>query len=473
MTLVHSSEGIVPTMETDFTAQILPRGSKQLLGTEIETFLVDRETLRPVDYPTHQKILQAISDAESSFERGYEHDVLTHLIGREDNKGSIVCGEPGCQMEWARRPVEDLHQATEETDRFLRLLAEEAQNNGLALAIPALYPLSRGKDIPLSGRPRYQAFQSRINAVPNGLGPDISRGTCALQTNIDTRPDTWVSTVRAAFGIQPVLTALFANSPVFAGDLTNNVSNRATIWFENWGTNTNGYRSIVMARDFSAKVFEDFIRAQELPLLGDIELPRGTTFNHLLDPATKPKELARDVTTGDFANVLGTAFAPIKIKEHGVIELRGADASFVLRHTLEALACGIFYDDKNLDRVYNLVMSWSTGEQEELAHVAPRQGLAGKFGRKNTSLQQVAAELCNVAHSGLVRRGMGEEKYLQPLLDIANGDMPSLAERTRRAIQCGMPARAVFEATLVTPGSFPSLPSHLPGQSVKAKPFSY
>lgn len=458
MTLPQQGDQQIANRDTDFANFIQPTRTNQDLGSEIEVFLVDAN-LKPINYETHQVVLRHFARDNPNIKMGYEQGLLTHLIGQNADKGSVICGEPGCQIEWARRPVADLNQAAAETDAFFRDLIESAAAYDLAVSIPGLYPLARGAQIPLSGRPRYQAFQNRINAVPGGFGPDISRGTCALQTNIDTRRDTWKMTVQTAMGIQPVVTALFANSPVFDGELTRDVSTRAKIWFECWGTDTKAYRQLIMAADFSAEKFVAFISAQPLPLLGDIELPADTTFNDLLDPATRPACLQASITIGDFNHVLGTTFAPIKIKKGGVIELRGADASFELRHSLEALACGLFYDDANLARVHERVMSWSLGDQEEMAHVAPRQGLDGRFGRKSVTLRDVAAELCGLAYEGLRRRGLNEANLLDPVARIAFGDAKSPAEQTRAAIIQGASARDVFARSLLRPEHLAITPS--------------
>jgi gamma-glutamylcysteine synthetase len=224
--------------------------------------------------------------------------LLTHLKGIGQQTGSIICGEPGCQIEWAPAPVDNLHDAAAATETFLSALIDVAESSGYAVVIPGLHPLCRGHDIPLSGRPRYRALQSRIETVPEGYGHDLSRGTCGLQVNVDTTPKTWLTIVQVSYLIQPVLTALFANAAAFDGKPTANChSNRAVLWFEHWGNNLKQLRDLIADKNFSAQMFAAYALKQEVPILvrpqGDIPL-EGIRLIDLIDPTKKAARYWRD-----------------------------------------------------------------------------------------------------------------------------------------------------------------------------------
>lgn len=427
------------TSRNDLVRLITPPPTEKArrIGMELETFVLDRNTLAPIDFSRFQLVLSRLQ-TEGWGSPDHEGIKLTGLKGIGPHTGSAVCGEPGCQIELAARPFENICESARYTDAFLSLLQKVAGQENCVVAIPGLYPLARGADIPLSERSRYQVFNDVCATIPNGAGYDLSRGTCGLQVNIDTTPDNWIESVRAAIGIQPVITALFANSSIYNRNVTNTVSQRAQLWFANWSAPLKDFNQLVFREDFSPRTLVDYLVDRQPCYFfyrnGGFVSAEGRTFGDLLDhPESRPPGFVGAPTISDFANVLGTVFSQVKIKPKGVLEFRGADGSYELRHALSALAVGLFYDADNLRAVHQLVTGWSQDERTIMEVAARTTGLNAPF-TSNLSIRNVAQKLVEQAVSGLQRRGLGEESLLNPLLQIARGEAPTPAEAFRLAV---------------------------------------
>jgi glutamate--cysteine ligase len=448
--------------------------SQQLIGDETEFFIINKSDLTPVDYKTHQKVMSIIARDNPDYKPVYETDhtsgkhIQTALTGTGPYAGNTICGEPGCQIEWSSAPYPNLHVLAREKNKFINQLVRAAEEVECYAGLPGLYPLTRGANIPLSGRPRYHALQTRINAVKSGRGHDLSRGTCSFQINLDTSRDTWRKVAQGSLGIQPFIIALFANSPFFDKDIVidpetsrPHVSERAVMWFTEWGDISRAVRSQILSPEFSSHSYVRFAASQELPILarpaeqgGDIELPPMTSFKDLFDKSKLPTELRNqigEITAGDFVNALGTCYAPIKIKNKGIIELRGADASREHVLSLGALAAGLFYDPINIDQVSALISSLSPNDHENLAHAAPRSGLDTyitlESGQK-LGIRETAQQLCLWAIEGLKRRGYNEEAYARDVLLYARKNILTPAESTIEDSLAGKSCYDIFRRSL-------------------------
>ncbi|MFL6725160.1 MAG: glutamate--cysteine ligase, partial [Sphingomicrobium sp.] len=231
--------------------------------------------------------------------------------------------------------------------------------------------------------------------------------------------------------LQPVATALFANSPLTEGKPNGFKSFRSHIW-EDTDPDRTGMLPFVFEDGFGYERYCDY--ALDVPMYfvfrdGKYIDVAGRSFRDFLQgklaelPGEKPR-------LSDWIDHLSTAFPEVRLKSF--LEMRGADGGRWGRIcALPALWVGLLYDDQALDAAWDLVRDWRIEEREALRHAVPRLALDAPVpgGRK---MCEFAGEVLDIAAGGLTRRarlnsaGDNEGGFLDPLRDVvATGMTPA------------------------------------------------
>ncbi len=400
------------------------------IGTEHEKFGFRRADLAPPAY-----------------EPGGIRDVLTGLlafggeaildhgqpIGIKLPGGASVSLEPAGQLELSGAPLLTLHDTRQEFDLHLRQVHAVAGNLGLGFSPIGFHPLATRDEMPWMPKGRY-AIMRRYMPTVGTRGLDMMTRTCTVQVNLDySSEDEMRRKLRVSLALQPLATALFANSPFTEGRPNGMQSARANVWLD-----TDNQRSGI-----PAVMFEDgygFERhaqwlVDEVPMYfvhrdgGYIDVA-GKSFRDFMDG--RIPELAGEIATvSDFADHLTTAFTDVRLKQF--LEMRGADAGTpAMMLAQSALWVGLLYDDAALAAAESLVAGVTHAEIVASRAAVPRLGLAAPF--RGGTLRDIAADAVAIAATGLRSRGrrnaldQDESAYLDPVAAIAAG-APTQADR--------------------------------------------
>jgi len=249
------------------------------------------------------------------------------------------------------------------------------------------------------------------------LGLDMMLRTCTVQVNLDfgTEAD-MAEKLRLSLALQPVATALFANSPFIEGKPSGLLSARANVW-----TDTDPDRTGIPACVFEPGFgFERFVQyVLDVPMYfvareGQLIDVAGQSFRDFMAGRLPglPGEIA---TMGDWADHVTTVFSDVRLKRF--LEMRGSDAgSPAMLQAQPALWVGLIYDDAAQKAAAALTRDWTLEEVRQLRLDAPKTGLQARI--KGRSVREVAADVLAIARDGLKARGMGEDVYLAPLDEI-------------------------------------------------------
>jgi len=263
------------------------------------------------------------------------------------------------------------------------------------------------------------------------LGLDMMYRSCTVQTNLDFSSEAdMVKKLRVALALQPVATALFANSPFTDGKPNGFLSFRSEIWRH---TDPNRTGTLPWAFE-SGMGFERWVDyALDVPMYfvkhGDNYVDAsGQSFRDLLTGKLPGMPGAR-ATISDWANHLSTIFPEVRLKRY--LEMRGADSGPTRNLlALPALWAGILYDDASLDAAWDLVKPWSAADRQKLRDEVPKAGLAASI--RGHSVFEIAWEAVKLARAGLSRRkrldagGQDETRYLEVVEDrLARGTTPA------------------------------------------------
>jgi glutamate--cysteine ligase len=337
--------------------------------------------------------------------------------------GANISLEPGGQFELSGAPLETMHDICAETGRHLEEVKVVADELGLGFLGLGFHPTIRRDQSPIMPKGRYRIMR-RYMPLVGGLGLDMMFRTCTVQANLDFGSEAdMVAKFRTSLALQPIATALFANSPFTEGKPNGFLSARANVWTDTDADRT-GLLGFVFEDGFG---FERYARyALDVPMYfvkrdGRYIDVAGRSFRDFMDgqlaelPGEKP-------TLKDWVDHTSTIFPEVRLKTY--LEMRGADAGPWGRLcALPALWTGVFYDDDALAAAWDLCKDWTLEEREQLRADVPRQGLAAKVAGRTA--QDVAKDFVEIARQGLKRRArldggfLDESAYLGTLEEIA------------------------------------------------------
>jgi glutamate--cysteine ligase len=318
----------------------------------------------------------------------------------------------------------DLHQTQAEFDAHFAEVAGVTAALGLRFAPLGFHPTMTQAAMPWMPKSRY-AIMRRYMPLKGGRGLDMMQRTCTVQVNLDYASEAdMVKKLRVSLALQPLATALFANSPFYEGRPNGLLSNRAAVW-----TDVDPERT-----GMPALFFEDgFGFERYVEWLLDVPMyfvyrdhyidVAGASFRDFMDGRLKID--GAEPTVGDFADHMTTSFTDVRVKRF--LEMRGADAGTPQMMVAQsALWVGLLYDEAALDAVYALVRSHPWTDYAALRAEVPRTALATRW--QTGTLRDLARDVVAIAKDGLRHRARGEEGYLAPLEDLAAG-APTQAER--------------------------------------------
>ncbi len=336
------------------------------LGTEHEKFPFYRQDDAPVPYDGPRGIGALLRGMQ--MRTGWEPIMDGEaIIGLYDPVGGgAISLEPGGQFELSGAPVATLH----ETDAELRVHLDAAKSVAEPLGIAFLglghSPTWTRAQTPVMPKQRYKIMSGYMPKV-GSRGLDMMFRTCTVQVNLDFASEAdMVRKLRVSLALQPVATALFANSPFVEGKTNGFLSNRSEIWRD-----TDADRTGMMPFAFETGMgFERYVDyALDVPMYfvkrGDVYHDvAGASFRDLL-AGRLPQLPGERATISDWANHLSTLFPEVRLKRY--MEMRGADAGPVpMLNALPALWVGVLYDGRALDEAEALVAGWSAADRQAL-----------------------------------------------------------------------------------------------------------
>jgi glutamate--cysteine ligase len=416
------------------------------VGTEHEKFAFRWRDLAPLSYDGPDGIA-ALLEGLSRFgwERVREGD---RLIALQKGLASVTL-EPGGQVELSGEPLATIHETCAEVNEHLRQTKIVGEELGIGLIGLGFQPLVRREDAPWMPKGRYQIMR---NYMPKrgSLGLDMMLRTCTVQANLDFASEAdMVRKFRVSLALQPIATALFANSPFTEGKPNGYQSYRAHIWTDTDPDRT-GDLPFVFEDGFGFERYVDY--ALDVPMYfvyrdGVYHDVAGHSFRDFLAGKLKGFE-GQLPTMTDWADHLTTLFPEVRLKRY--LEMRGADGGPWDRLcALPAFWVGLLYDDQALDAAWELVKHWSSEARARLKADVAKNGLRAAIDGK--SVQAIAGDVLALAQGGLQRRacrnraGIDESGFLEPLIEIAlTGKTPSDMLLERYATRWGDSVEPVF-----------------------------
>jgi len=387
-------------------AQYLEAGCKSVdqwrIGTEHEKFAYRLDDNRPLEYEGQQSI-RSILEALPRFgwELVLEEGKPIALI---DGKGCSITLEPGGQVELSGAPLRDIHQTCGEIDRHLQQVKAIAAELGIGFLGVGYQPKWPISETPLMPKGRYKIMRTYM-PKKGKMGLDMMLGTCTVQVNLDFDTEqTMTRMFRIGLALQPVATALFANSPFKQGKPSGFLSYRSHVWSDT-DPDRCGMLGFVFEPGFGFERYVDYML--DVPMYFVYRNGRyidvaGQSFRDFMN-GRLPGFPGEYPTVDDWADHLTTAFPEVRLKRF--LEMRGADGGPWNRLcALPAFWVGLLYDTTARDAAWDLVKDWTSEERETLRNQVPRLGLKASF-RRGT-VRDIALAALKISREGLFKRAM-------------------------------------------------------------------
>jgi glutamate--cysteine ligase len=401
--------------------------SEWRIGTEHEKFAYRKSDLRPLPYDGPDGI-GAMLNGMTRF--GWQPvSEGGHVIALTKDRCNITL-EPGGQFELSGAPLVTLHETCNEVNEHLDQVRAVGRELGVAMMGMGFNPKWARADIPWMPKGRYKIMGDYM-PKKGTLGLDMMLRTSTVQVNLDyASEDDMIKKFRVSLALQPIATALFANSPFTEGKPNGFLSYRSHVW-----TDTDGDRCgdipFVFDLSFTFERYVDWLL--DVPMYfvyrdGRYIDASGQSFRDFLDGRLPALPGEKPLMT-DWVDHMTTAFPEVRLKRY--LEMRGADGGRWRRLcALPALWTGLLYDVSALDAAWDLVRDWTNEERAILRRDVPRHGLQTVFRRRE--VKDIAQEMLTIARAGLKSRarrdawGDDETHFLDTLFAIAEtGESPA------------------------------------------------
>jgi glutamate--cysteine ligase len=398
------------------------------IGTEHEKFVYCQSDKHAPSYDEPggiRDMLMALT--EFGWEPIVEGGKVIALKGADGN----VSLEPAGQLELSGAPLENLHQTCAETGRHLKQVKAIGAKTGKGFLGLGLWPDKTRADLPIMPKGRYAIMLNHMPRV-GSMGLDMMLRTCTIQVNLDYSSEAdMVKKFRVGLALQPLATALFANSPFLEGKPNGFLSYRSHIWSDTDPQRT-GMLPFVFEDGFGYERYVDYML--DVPMYfvfrdGKYIDAAGHSFRDFMkgELSVLPGELPR---ASDWEDHLSTAFPEVRLKSF--LEMRGADGGpWNKICALPAFWTGLYYDQTALDAAWDEVKHWTMDEREALRSAVPKLGLKAPIGGGKT-LADIAGRIVDISSAGLAARnrldasGNNETGFLDPLREVvASGKTPA------------------------------------------------
>jgi len=390
------------------------------IGTEHEKFGFRMDDLRPPEFAGERGIEAVLRGLmRYGWQPVEEGGQLIALL----KDGASVTLEPAGQLELSGAMLETIHETCREVSTHLFEVKSVADELRLGFLGMGFQPLWKREDMPWMPKGRYRIMRDYM-PKRGKLGLDMMTRTCTVQVNLDFSDEAdMIRKFRVSLALQPIATALFADSPFTEGRPNGFLSYRSQIWTDTDPDRT-GMLDFVFEDGFGFERYVDYLL--DVPMYfvyrdGRYIDASGQSFRDFL-AGRLPALPGERPSLKDWGDHLTTAFPEVRLKKY--LEMRGADGGPWNRLcALPALWTGLLYDDTALDAAWDLVKDFSMEERHALRDGVPRHALRLPF--RGATVRELAIEALKIAEGGLRRRarlnkyGGDETVFIEPLIEYA------------------------------------------------------
>lgn len=402
-----------------FARQCKPQDQWKI-GIEFERFAYDKKKLKPLPYSGRTSTTTFLQELAKKYNW---QPVMEgqNIIALKRDQQSITL-EPGGAIELSGAPLPSVHHCCKSVNIHMQETADIGEQLGVGFLTLGFDPKWNRGDFTWVPKSRYDIMREYMPRVGN-MGIDMMQRTATVQVNLDYASESdMVQKSRIGLALQPIIGAIFSNSPFMNGRVSGFQSYRNYVWLDTDAART-GDLPFMFDGDGGFEKYVDYLL--DVPMYfvlrdGQYIDATGQSFRDFMVgklPAL-PGEFA---TIEDWQNHTTCVFPIVRLKPW--IEMRGADGgSWQYLCALPALWTGLLYDVDAQQATTDLIKDWAADERRSLHLDTPKAGLQTKFRRGTVA--NIAKQILTIAEHGLQRRnfrdknGADETYFLDPLKEI-------------------------------------------------------
>ncbi len=378
------------------------------LGIEYERLLLDETTGHVIPYNGQNGIYRFLRQIAFKDEWSYITD-MGQVVGLQKGNNSISL-EPGGQFEISLAPQESVKDIKKEIDKLDSKILPIAKNLGIKLANYGISPISTYKNIGLIPKKRYEIM---YNVLPGACHQNMMKETAGIQTTIDySSEQDAVSRLRLCTMLSPIMTAIFANSPIYNGALSGYKSYRALSWLY-----TDNERCGLISEKLFEKNsnfgFNDYIDSVlDVPMVilkrnnQTIPIDRRITFAQYIKEGYN-----NYIATVDDFNLHANLYFP-DVRLNSYIEMRNHDCQQgLLKYAIPAMYKGIFKTQNSINETLSILEKFCYDDCVIARENVPKHALDAYLGKYK--IAELAQEVINIAYRSLTKEGKGEQDFLE------------------------------------------------------------
>ncbi len=389
------------------------------VGLEFEKLPVNKKTFKASSYGDVVKFLADLKSVK--WDGIYES---SSLLGLKSQDGTITL-EPGSQTELSLFPQSSIHDIKKYIDSYNNVTSKIAEKYDIQWLGYGIQPVSIYRNINIIPKKRYEYMTKYLPTVAK-RPLVMMRETAGIQASFDySSEEDAMKKFAFALKLSPIVSAMFANSPVRNGHLSRFKSNRSASWLDT----DNSRCGLVSSLAFDA---EKFSFSEYVEILLDVPMIFIERSNHLFEKVAIKvenltfREFMKNGYNGYFAILddwllhLSLYFPDVRFKNY--IEIRNHDNQRKdLICAVPALWKGLIYNDSAMDEVNSLLSNLTYFDFEYLRRVTPKKGLDITI--KHKSLKSLAKEIVNISFESLKSYDEGEAMYLEPVIELLSKGM--------------------------------------------------
>ena len=385
------------------------------IGTEHEKFLYRKDDLQRLGHDTKPGIEQILKRMQES---GWSPIIEKNkTVGLKKNGASISL-EPGGQFELSGKNFRTIHETYCETRRHFEDLSKICKELDVITLALGYDPMRARHEMPWMPKERYRIMKAYM-PTKGTLGHDMMTRTATIQVNLDYLDEKdMIKKMRVGQALQPIVTALFANSPFTEGRPNGYLSYRARVW-DDTDPDRCGFLPFLFKDDFGFESWTDYLL--DIPMYFILRNGEFINCDHITFRDFMKGKHRLKPTMEDWDNHVSTVFPDIRLKRF--IEMRGADANCVSYiAALSAFWVGLLYDEDALNEALTIINQWDIPSLREVRQQVPKRALKAQAG--NIHVGETALQMLKISAGGLARRARhfnieDEGSYLAPIIEIA------------------------------------------------------
>lgn len=403
MLIINNSSELIT--DKSQLAEIFYSGCKneQTIGVESEKLLVYKNNGKAVCYEDVVKILYGFD--ENKWQKLYDGK---NIVGLKSDIGSISM-EPGSQVEISLKPYNSIDEITSKLLSFYTKLSDEAEKIGACILNSGNQNVSTFDNISVIPKRRYEYMTKYLPS--KHLTPFVMmRETAGIQANIDYKDEyDAIEKLALALKMSPIISSVYANSPVRNSKLTGYKSFRANSWL-NVDEDRCGYISKKLFEKNLDFGFKDYVEILlDIPMIfiqrGDTYFPTSQTFREFMQKGY----MGINPTIQDWHTHISLYFPDVRLKSY--VEIRNHDAqSSLMTLSVPAFWKGIMYNSSAFEEIEKILSKFTYEDFMILREQTPKTAINTEIGKYKVA--DLAKEFFNISYDSLKENKLNEEHYL-------------------------------------------------------------